>query len=67
MRVLASQLRLRVISGGGNMHREYDWRDEPFGFYLAFLAAAISFAALVFCVVYVVTLDISSPSLIGAT
>lgn len=37
------------------MDREYDWRDEPFDFFLLFLAAAVSFIALVFCIVYVVT------------
>lgn len=36
------------------MDHEYNWRDEPFGFFLLFLTAAISFVALVFfmrCVV----------------
>lgn len=35
------------------MDGEYDWRDEPFGFFLAFLTAAISFVALILPVVYV--------------
>lgn len=38
------------------MHRHYDWHEEPFGFYLAFLTAVLSFGALVFCVVYAVML-----------
>ena len=37
------------------MNREYNWRDEPFDFFLLFLASAVSFIALVSCMVYVVT------------
>lgn len=57
MRVASLQPRRQLqvdFRGGGSMDREYNWRDEPFGFFLLFLTAAISFVALVFFMLCVV-------------
>lgn len=53
---LRPRLQSELDFRGGTMDRECNWRDEPLGFYLLFLTAAVSFVALVLCVVYVATL-----------